>query len=91
MNAVSIKLTTPEAICAACDMAVLIGEEQFQVMYKPDHAEDDDYIGVDLEEFAQVKDDPEGFAEFCSGGRHSWEVWVYEPREGAEAAGREAA
>lgn len=77
MKVIAIKLTTPDEIRAACDMAVLMGEEQFQVMYKPEQAEDDDYVGVDLGEFSEARNNPEEFEEFC-GGRHSWELWVYE-------------
>ncbi|WP_152051788.1 hypothetical protein [Tautonia marina] len=84
MNVIAIKLTTPDEIRTACDMAVLMGEEQFQVMYKPDQAEDDDYIGVDLGEFSQARSDDYFLVEFLE-GRHSWEMWVYELRPAAVA------
>jgi hypothetical protein len=84
MRSIAIKLTTPDEIRAACDMAVLMGEEQFQVMYKPDQAEDDDYVGVDLEEFSQARSDDYFLVEFLE-GRHSWELWVYESRPAAAA------
>lgn len=85
MNVIAIKLTSPEAIRAACELSIAQGEQHTQVMYKSEHFEDDDYAGADLEEFAQVKDDPEEFAEFCGGARHSWELWVYEASQPTEA------
>lgn len=77
MNVVAIKLTTPDEIRAACDMAVLMGEEQFQVMYKPEQTEDDEYVGVDLDEFSEARGDDYFLVDFLE-GRHSWELWVYE-------------
>lgn len=81
MTSVAIKLASPEAIRAACELSIAQGEQSAQVMYKSEHFEDDDYVGADLEEFANAKDDPDEFAEFCGGGRHSWELWVYETAE----------
>jgi hypothetical protein len=78
MNTIAIKLTTPAAIRAACELSIAQGERHVQVMYKSEHFEDDDYVGADLEEFADAKDDGEDLEEFCGGGRHSWEMWVYE-------------
>jgi hypothetical protein len=78
MTSIAIKLTSPEAIRAACELSTAQGEQLVQVMYKSDDFEDDDYVGADLEEFASVKEDTDEFAEFCGGRRHSWELWVYE-------------
>jgi hypothetical protein len=85
MNVIAIKLTTPDEIRAACDMAVMMGEQQFQVMYKPDQAEDDDYIGVDLDEFSEARSDDYFLSDFLE-GRHSWELWVYEKHDASLAA-----
>ena len=86
MKSVAIKLTSPEAIRAACDLSIAHGEQHAQVMYKSEHFEDDDYVGADLDEFAQVKDDPEELAGFYGGGRRSWELWVSEATQPAKEA-----
>lgn len=77
----AIKLTSPAAIRAACELSIAQGEQHVQVMYKSDDFDDDDYVGADLEEFASVKDDPEEFEAFCGGSRHSWELWTFEYTE----------
>lgn len=86
MKSVAIKLSTPAAIRAACELSIAQGEQYAQVMYKSEHFEDHDYVGADLEEFAVAKDDPDEFEEFCGGRRHSWELWVYEKDDASKDA-----
>jgi hypothetical protein len=76
-NVVALKLTSTAAIRAACELSLAQGARCAEVMYKSDDFEDDDYVGADLDEFTDAKGDQELLNEFC-GGRHSWELWVYE-------------
>ena len=85
----ALTLSSSEAIRAACELSLSLGEQQAQVMYRSDHLEDDDYVGADLVEFSQVKDDPEEFTEFCGGGRNCWQLWLSEPCETPETSSQE--
>ena len=86
-NVIVLKLTSTEAIRAACELSIAQGEQHAQVMYKSDDFDDDDYVGADLDEFGEAKDDQELLNEFCSGNRYSWELWVYEwPQSGEVSA-----
>ncbi len=90
LNTIAIKLPTAQAIKAAYVLQQELGANIAQVMYKPDDAEDDDYIGIDeqdAEACYNCADDydgmsPEEAEEQFLAGRHSWELWVYET-EGA--------
>jgi hypothetical protein len=92
MATIAVKLTSVEAVRAACELSIAEGEAQVQVMYKSDNFEDDDYVGVDLEEFAGVLKGDESLEDFCGEGRHSWELWVYDEQDAGdyEATGRDS-
>jgi hypothetical protein len=86
MKTTALKLTTAQAIKAAYVLQQELGASIAQVMYKPDDAEDDDYIGIDEQDASAAyncADDydgmsPEEAEEQFLAGRHSWELWTYE-------------